>query len=256
MWIAKIQNAKDHLAALETEVSAFFSTAPYQVATRVDPRSRRLIYYIRRADAPPEKIALLAGDVIQNLRSSLDQLAYQLFIKNLGPTASARHVYFPIGENLTDFNSRKSRYTKGMAASARVAIDGVQPYKGGSDILWQLHALNLIDKHRALITAGSAFRSMDIGAVIWREFRATFPESAVQNIPFFVRPADILFPLAAGSELFIDAPDATPDPDIQFRFEIVLNEPGIVDGKPLIETLQSMVDAVESLEPIFAPELM
>jgi hypothetical protein len=45
MWTAKIQSAKDHLASLETKASAFFDSKPYEVGTRIDPDSRRLIYY-------------------------------------------------------------------------------------------------------------------------------------------------------------------------------------------------------------------
>lgn len=251
MWTAKIQQAKDHLASLQAEVSTFFAGQPYAVATRIDPSTRRLIYYVQRAEATPERIALLAGDVIQNLRSSLDQLAYQLFTKQSGFAASARHVYFPIGGDLDDYHVRRRRDTVGMAGSAQEAIDGVQPYKGGNDVLWQLHKLNLIDKHRTLITAGSAFQSVDIGALMSSQMREAFPEHPVPNLPVFVRPADILFPLTVGSELLVDLPDAKPNPDMQFRFNIVLNEKGIIEGKPLIEALQSMIDAVESLKPVF-----
>ena len=37
---------------------------------------------------------------------------------------------------------------------------------------------------------------------------------------------------------------------MQFRFNIVLNEPGIIEGGQLVESLQSMVATVEALEPI------
>jgi len=35
--------------------------------------------------------------------------------------------------------------------------------KGGNDVLWQLHELNNVDKHRLILTVGSAVRSTDLG---------------------------------------------------------------------------------------------
>jgi hypothetical protein len=223
---------------------------------KTDPDSKRLIYYVQRADNPPEGIALVAGDVIQNLRSSLDQLAYQLFIGNSGVTASARHVYFPIGRDRADYEDRKPRDTRGLTASAKALIDSVHPYKGGNDTLWQLHELNNTDKHRTLITAGSAFQSMDLGAHITALFKESFPERDIPTMSAFFKPADILFPLTAGRELFRDGPGAKPVPNMQFRFDIVLNELGVIEGKPLLDTLQAMIEAVTAVAPIFEAELV
>jgi hypothetical protein len=41
-------------------------------------------------------------------------------------------------------------------------------------------------------------------------------------------PADNLFPLEAGKELFIDEADAEPNEKMQFRFDVVLYEFGRV----------------------------
>lgn len=38
---------------------------------------------------------------------------------------------------------------------------------------------------------------------------------------------------------------------MQFKLDIVLNEPGIVEGEPLIEVLQTMIDSIDSLVPMF-----
>ena len=45
-------------------------------------------------------------------------------------------------------------------------------------------------------------------------------------IDAFFRPADILFPLKWGGELFIDGRDAKVNERLQFRFNVALNEPG------------------------------
>ena len=39
-----------------------------------------------------------------------------------------------------------------MRPEAVEAIDRLKPYKGGNDLLWKIHALNNLDKHRAIFT--------------------------------------------------------------------------------------------------------
>ena len=76
----KVERAKEHIRDLEAEVRSFLSKSPYVVGAKRDPQTRKLIYYVANVSETPIKIAPIAGDVIQNLRSALDHLAYQLVI--------------------------------------------------------------------------------------------------------------------------------------------------------------------------------
>ena len=64
-----------------------------------------------------------------------------------------------------------------------------------------------------------------------------------------------MFPLKAGDELFISAPDAEPDEHLQFRFKLGFGEKEVVYGDPIIETLSSMVQAIENILPQFEKHL-
>ena len=70
-----------------------------------------------------------------------------------------------------------------------------------------------------------------------------------------LRPAKNLFPLKAGDQLFIDAPDSEVDKNRQFTFQVSLNEPGIVEGEPVLKVAKEMLDVVGNLVPIFRPLL-
>ncbi len=72
---------------------------------------------------------------------------------------------------------------------------------------------------------------------------------------YFHRPSDGGFPLESGLELDIFPADAEPNPKLQFRFEIALNEPGIIEGKPLIETLHQLTTHVEDIVIALTPRL-
>ena len=53
----------------------------------------------------------------------------------------------------------------------------------------------------------------------------------------------------------IDAPDAEPDEQLQFRFELGFGEKDVVYGDPIVETLSSMVQAIEAILPKFEKHL-
>jgi hypothetical protein len=64
---------------------------------------------------------------------------------------------------------------------------------------------------------------------------AEFMKTTAANL--FIRPADNLFPLKAG--------------DMQFRFEIVIHEAGIIEGKPIVETVATFRDRITDIVNAF-----
>ncbi len=219
--LVKVARAKMHIDALEAELQSFFATKPYVIGTKRDPDTRQLIYYMVNVGETSDSVAAIAGDALQCLRSALDHLAYQLVLAGTGQAGPFFHVYFPIANSFAKYEAKKSGRLKGASDAAIAAIDAVKPYKGGNDSLWLLHTLNNIDKHRLLITVGSAAR---------------------------------MCPLKPGDELFIDGPDAQPNVEMQFRFDVAFSEPGIPDD-PVVETLQKMAVEVENLLLTFNPLL-
>jgi hypothetical protein len=247
----KIKRAKEHITNLESAIHDFYDSNPYQVSTKRD-ESRRLIYYLSKVEPTPTCIATIAGDAIQNLRSALDHLAWQLFQIGTGRTISNDKVYFPIADNATEYNRYLSRL-RGMRIDAMTTFKVIQPFKGGKDEkLWVLNKLNIIDKHRLLVTVGSAFQSINLGAYMFAQMKKEFG-IPIPKLDAYFKPADNLFPLKAGDELFIDIVDAQESKDLGFRFNIVLNEPGVIDGAPLLDTLNDFSDLVNKTVLLFKP---
>jgi hypothetical protein len=252
----KTKRANKHIAELQTAILAFKATDPHEVSAKRDPQTRKLIYYVHKADPVPDDIALIAGDVLQNLRSAVDHLAYQLVLAagNTPDTSTS----FPIFDTPDKYKSGVQGKVKGMAETAVKAIDIVEPYQGGKgEILWRIHRLNNIDKHRLIFTCGIAPSQFNFGRHIGverlTEFVETYGISALPQFP----DAFIDFPsrkmLKVGDELFIDKPDAEINEDIQFLLDIAFNEPGIAEGESIIETLQSAADFAENLISDFTP---
>ena len=258
---AKISRAKEHLALISAEVREYLAAKPYEIAMKRDPDSRRMIYFMSTVRPTPPRIPAVVGDVIHNLRSALDHLAYQLVWTALGKPPGS-HVYFPIADSRDLYLEQRRKQLKGAHPEAIAAVDALTPYRGANDLLWKLHKLNNVDKHRVLLTAGSAFDGVNIGPQMSRQMEKLINSMPSQkeaiNIPpmdLFLRPADRLFPLKAGDELFIDAPDAEPDEKLQFRFGLGFGEKDIVYGDPIVETLSSMIQAIDAILPQFEKHL-
>ena len=255
-WVSKLNRAMEQRKELSTALEHFLHSDPYEVAIRQD-EEKRLIYFVKRAETVPSIISFLAGETIHSLRSSLDHLAYELFIHNSGASASSKNIYFPIASSAERYECIKKDRTAGLSQNAIALIDKLEPFKGKNDVLWQINELDIIDKHRFLVTVGSSFQSMDLGAVTVALMQDHFPDiGPLPKMPAFFRTANNLFPLKSGDELFISGPGDKPVDGLQFRFSIVLSEPGIAEGVILDEIIGSMIKSVERLVPIFSSELL
>jgi hypothetical protein len=255
--VIKVERAKEHLRILEAELRSYLSSTPYVIGTKRDQESGRLIYFLASVQPTPLRVSAILGDTIHNLRSALDHLAFQLVWVGKGKAPSS-HVYFPIADDRPKYLEQRRRQMKGADPSAIAAVDALAPYKGGNDLLWKLHKLDNVDKHRVLITAGSAFRSVNIGAHMSREMQKQIASSPLASkftefpaLDVFVKPADRMFPLKQGDELFIDGPDAEPNEKLQFRFDVAFGEQGVVFGEPIVESLASMLSCVDGILPKF-----
>jgi hypothetical protein len=107
----------------------------------------------------PEDLELIIGDALQEMRSSLDNLAFALAIKNKpGITPQQEEdVSFPIFDTLPTPLSRSVMH---MGSSAITEVIGLCPDSAVGPIkdhpLWLLNKANNRDKHRTITVAAVA----------------------------------------------------------------------------------------------------
>jgi hypothetical protein len=89
VW-AKVGRAEELLQTIDHEVGVFLNQYRNPVIVQRDPDQLvdRFIWNI--PDPPPDHIALLIGDVLHNLRSSLDHIVWALSVLNQ-PTIPKRY---------------------------------------------------------------------------------------------------------------------------------------------------------------------
>jgi hypothetical protein len=256
----KVKRAKEHFCELERQVRAFLATNPYRVACKVNPDTRKPTYYVASVDPTPQCLPLVAGDVIQNLMSALDHLAYQLVCSDTGDNPpNPNWIYFPIQDDAAKYDAKKRGKIEGAAQETIDAIDLLKPYKGGNDLLWMLYRLNNVEKHRLLLAVGSAAAGVNIAQSLARSTPDTEPfrlmKESLGKMTLFLNPADKGFPLKPGFELYIGAPDEPCDPNQQFRFNVAISEPGIVESKSILESLGQLTTLVEGIVTALTPRL-
>ncbi len=235
--LLKLQWAEKRLRELD-DILAAYRSQPQPIVIELDANEHFLLYRLKDDPVIQSDIPLLAGDILQGLRSALDYLAYALVIANgKKPT---RDTCFPISEKTTladGYEASFARKVAGVRQEAINVIKRIQPYKGGNPYLWPVHELNNRDKHRLLFTVG-AYLS-DFGLV--QHIDATqmpVEQMARMGRQMFTghRAVEIrkaTYPLKAGSILMVETGDSKPNYQAQFFIQVALDEAGIFEGEPL-----------------------
>jgi hypothetical protein len=247
---AKIERAKKHICDLQRERNTFLGSNPYRTSAEFYPEHTATAYFLDECPPIPVTISLIAGDAIHSLRTALDYLAFALVERNPGDLESA-HLYFPICKSREAYESESSGKTKGIPQDIKERIDAFKPYAGGDDRLWGLHRLDIIDKHRLLMTTATIIRDIkfDVDAAF---IEGAFPGLLTMPLDFPKQtvkfPAPKTFsPMKEGALLYGVKGNFETDERIDFTFDITIGEIGVFEGNLLVETLSELVDMVESI---------
>jgi len=90
---ARREWASKHLAVLQEAVCAYEQSDPYQIRQEFSPSRYTASIYVTAKPLPLD-ISFMAGDVLHNLRSTLDHLAWQLAMTTGAPSPA-----FPLGDD-------------------------------------------------------------------------------------------------------------------------------------------------------------
>jgi hypothetical protein len=152
----KLQRADESIQNLYAEITRFFEESKYPIIDNSDDKLflEAIDYHGKREI--PIRFSVLAGEIIHHLRSSLDHVAWQLSSETYRRTHT-HAIEFPVFDTepiKKDDISKYERKIKGITSpSARKIIKDIQPYQTADpldDLLWIVHDMDRIDKHREL----------------------------------------------------------------------------------------------------------
>ena len=158
----KIQRATFQTIQLESKIAHYTDRDPFTIRVDkeavVDGHVGRLVAIKNPAvEEPDTSLVLLAGEILYQLRSSLDHLVHELVILsgNAEKLKDSRKHQFPIFESKSGYDKRAGRMTDGVSHNIAGLVEQQQPYvrRPGhphDDALWILQNLNNTDKHRLI----------------------------------------------------------------------------------------------------------
>lgn len=160
-----------HLKRLDEEVKSFFKTEPYATTAVYNPDTGVYRLILDRVTPAPSEWSLFVGDCLQNLRSSLDYLVWQLTVANgnapppfpLPKKSQWKRLQFPIYLDQKEFSDHAvPQHLWGVSDKARRFIERVQPFGNPDHPLWLLGELSNIDKHRTLALTSAYLHNVTI----------------------------------------------------------------------------------------------
>lgn len=160
----KLKRGIEHVRTLLDEVHAYEEAGAYHFDSEREIRSETEAVYKCFADRKatmPMHWPLLAGEAIQNLRSSLDHLVYE---RSGGRSSTS----FPIFTNRKEYEEKAPGRLKGVPEEVSSQIAEFQPFRFMPDAasphpLAQLSSFSNRDKHKVLSTVVSAVTREGVG---------------------------------------------------------------------------------------------
>jgi hypothetical protein len=150
-WLVKLQRAREHRAAFQSELSWWEHARPWKVSITSDETAGEYVARVERVDEISLKWSAIIGDCLQTYRSALDHIVNRIALDHRGATDD--RTEFPVFSDAAKFAGARRKITL-LPPEAQAAIELLQPYHRGEaaahDPLWHLHELSRIDKHRSL----------------------------------------------------------------------------------------------------------
>jgi hypothetical protein len=249
---AKINRADAHLELLDREWGEYLGSepCPYSFIVQIEPQSGDHMIYAEIVRPPPPMLSVIVGDVLHNLRSGLDHLAWELVIRAGGKPG--RHTSFPICDTEDRWLKEVARRRRsedrrspleGIEPGSAIwkFIQAVQPYEGAvyADAMTALRVLSNGDKHRQLLVSGMFPDPDDFAALLGRS-----PEAVLREQKIFLGPDQ---PMKDGDKVaFLNFDPAKPDPQLrvegELAFDIAFSDRDWDSSRPAIAELKAAIN--------------
>lgn len=244
--LVKYEWAKNHIDNLEVAVEDFRGSHPHTISHTQNVDRDEVTFFVSKVADIPDSLALMLGDAIHNLRGTLDHLASAL-VSAAGGTPD-KYTSFPIFDTYDAYKNLSRDRLKGVGKYCFDVIDNIQPYKGAwGSWAWQLHQLDVVNKHRLLLTV----TTMAIGRTMTMSEKARFetghraidPKTSAAYKYALANFSPDLAPVVVGYKLG-KFPASDLGDNMGFSFDLAVNEPNIVALTPTFMLLRFFRDEV------------
>jgi hypothetical protein len=237
----KLTRAEEHLVMLDSQIFAFLQDEPYTVSYERKPDGSEHVYKVHVAERMPADFGVIVGDCLQNMRSALDHLVWQLAIRSGKRTETpARQTAFPVCDTRDAFRAKGTKNkVADLTAEDRARIESLQPFQAGVNArnhwLWHLNELSRIDRHQVLHPVGAIQDTIDI-RVGKRDEHGNFVVIPLGQLQPDMGMNVLYAPFEDGAEIVrftlnLSNPDPEMEMDCEFSFVVTFGE-GVTPGFP------------------------
>jgi hypothetical protein len=232
----KLERAKEHFDDLKGKITEFINLEPYEQVVEPHPdKSGYTVHKIKLTQPLPAFIGDIAGDMVHNLRSALDNAGYAVAVAAAPPGAKEpKYTAFPFAGSVSELSNSIGGRCKDIPQQIQSLFCGFQPYPRGNEYLWALNELCNTDKHKIAIPVGQAAVAVE--------------RTSVSGTGFFSMPRPHIWDSTKNEmELITLGPDAQFNYELNFRLYVALGDIKVVGGKELLRTLDAMGSIVERI---------
>lgn len=243
----KLRRAADHVAEMERAINAYLSRNPVLVTYGPHKEPGYTKWDLNCIEGAPPYLSAIFGDIVHNLRASLDLMAVELVRLNKG---NEKGVYFPFANSAAELEAAiKDKKMHRAAPEVVDLVRSLKPYAGGNAALRYVHDLDVLDKHQMILPM-AAWAYSEGGSGVGMDHRSLVPrhlgggmrqinEAMPAEVPG-TRPARIKLTLPIGAPIGNAPSDGVPivygePPDIAEMFHgLVEDFAGIVNSFELL----------------------
>jgi hypothetical protein len=241
----KIQRANTHIREVKGLIDAYLAPDPYETFTEINPVKRSQLIKIRTTEQPPLMIAIISGEILYDLRSALDHLITAIATRR-GIVVIER-TGFPIERTRKEFErTLHQRKVEQRLPDLADALKRFEPYEGGSgNLLWWLHWLNGMEKHKVVLTVAGA----NVGYSLKGELRPTpeFDGTADHTLGVPRRWQS----LDKEATLFVHPIGTEFRGEMELQMCVVFGDLQVPQAQAVPETLQQISDFVTGITDTF-----
>lgn len=266
----RLRRADEHLADLKGKIRRFIDDGAYAVGFdhQFDGEGTTILRAQVLREPPSVEWGVVIGELIHDVRSSLDHLAFLLTASQIGPPPAYmpigdkwRKVSFPIVLDKNKFPIVSNRALFGFPQGwwPRTRIEQLQPFECGKDRdpLWLLEEMWNADKHRVPHLVGFIAKVTKAEIVLPPAddpFRVLF-EKVIGTATVTLDQSVVNRPFEDGAEIGrITTKGGLPStigPEMYVKldimFDVALEQGPPAYGQRVIPAIAMMIDAVSSI---------
>lgn len=147
----KIKRANKHIDDFKSVADGVEKAKRSCTDESIEHGAVRITHEIVDAEGMLFEMALIMGDALHNLKSALDY-AWTGAMSRV-PGVATNHSKFPVSDTREGLAAMvNSTQIESLSPSLySLIMDHLQPYQSSDTFIWEIHRLNIIDKHKLLV---------------------------------------------------------------------------------------------------------